>query len=152
VTPPIFTLQSGHKKALKEAFRSTPFGVTTANQPNYDLILDIRYFRNLLSSVIQPLHSLTVEEDSDHPVQFTPLSIDFIHNPSTRNHAAALDTNPLSHVITLVHDNTVFTGDIKSKIHDLEYREHLQAKVQKDNHWTDTNFQVVDWDAYHKAI
>jgi hypothetical protein len=92
-------------------------------------------------------------EDSDYPIQFTPLSLDFIHNPSTRNHAAALDTTPLLHIIiTLVHDNTVFTGDIKSKIHDLEYCKQLQAKVQKDNHWTDNNFQMVDWDAYHKAI
>jgi hypothetical protein len=129
VTPLIFTLQSGHKKALKEAFWSTPIGVTTANQPNYDLILDIWYFQNLLSSVIQPLHSLTAVENSDYPIQFTPLSIDLIHNPSTRNHVEALDTTPLLHVITLVHDNTVFTGDIKSKIYDLEYRKHLQAKV-----------------------
>jgi hypothetical protein len=52
----------------------------------------------------------------------------------------------------LVHFNTVFTQDIKSKIHDLEYREQLQAKLKKDNNWTATTFQMVDWDAYHKAI
>jgi hypothetical protein len=151
VTPLFFTLKSGHKRAPKEAIQSTPIGVTTTNQQNYDLILDIRYFQNLLSSVIQPLHSPTAVEDSNYPIQYTPLSLEFTHNPSTRNHAAALDTTPLLHVIDLVQDNTVFTGDIKTKNHDLECCKQLQAKVQKDNHWTDNNFQMVDWDAYNKG-
>ncbi|MFN9981372.1 MAG: hypothetical protein ACK53Y_15715, partial [bacterium] len=37
---PQVTIQCGHKKVLKEAFRTSPVGVTTANQAEYDLILD----------------------------------------------------------------------------------------------------------------
>jgi len=45
---PQVTIQCGHKKVLKEAFRTSPVGVTTANQAEYDLILDIRHLRHLL--------------------------------------------------------------------------------------------------------
>ncbi len=48
-------------------------------------------------------------------------------------------------MVTLVHDNTAFTGDIRIKIHELEYQEQLKAKLQKDNDWTSQHFQMVDW-------
>jgi len=52
-TLPTVTIQCNHKKALKEAFRTTPLGVTMANQVNYDIILDIRHIRTLLQAEIQ---------------------------------------------------------------------------------------------------
>lgn len=150
-TIPTIILQCSHKKALKEAFRDTPVGVTTATQTNQDLILDIHHLRNLLSTKIQPCCSQGSEISSTHPILSNPLNIDFIQDPSLQNHSMAVDTTPLSHVITLLHDSTPFTGDIKMKIHELEYQRQLQAKVQKDNCWTDNQFHAVNWTAYYQA-
>jgi hypothetical protein len=145
-------LPCSHKKTLKEAFRGTPVGVTTANQINQDLILDIRYFRNLLRMGIKGILSQESITGQVYPIQTNPLNLAFIQEPSLYNLHLANESTPLTHVVTLVHDNTVFTGDIRIKIHELEYQEQLKAKLQKDNNWTSQQFQMVDWQTYFKAL
>jgi hypothetical protein len=146
------TLQCSHKKALKEAFRGTPVGVTTANQINQDLILDIRYFRNLLRTDIKGILSQEIITGQTYPIQTNPLNIAFVQEPSQYNLHRVNESTPITHVVTLVHDKTAFTGDIRTKIHELEYQEQLKAKIQKDNDWTSQQFQMVDWPAYFKAF
>jgi hypothetical protein len=149
-SPPSQTviLQCGHKKALKEAFRDTPVGVTTATQPNQDLILDIRHFRHLIQATILQCHGPAPDSSSEHPILSNPLNIAFLQEPSVQNHSLAVDTTPLSHVITLFHNTTAFTGDIKEKIHELEYQQQLQDKILKDNNWTTHQFHQINWMAY----
>jgi hypothetical protein len=149
-SPPSQTviLQCGHKKALKEAFRDTPVGVTTATQPNQDLILDIRHFRHLIQATILQCHGPAPDSSSEHPILSNPLNIAFLQEPSVQNHSLAVDTTPLSHVITLFHNSTAFTGDIKEKIHELEYQQQLQDKILKDNNWTTHQFHQINWMAY----
>jgi hypothetical protein len=48
-------LECGHDRALKEAFQTSLEGVTTATQPNSDIIMDIRHLRHLISTRIQPI-------------------------------------------------------------------------------------------------
>jgi len=136
---------------LKEAFRETPVGVTMATQTNHDLILDIRHLRNLLNSTIQMCHSHGYESSSTHPILSAPLNVAFIQDPSIQNHSKAVDTSPLSHVITLLHNSAAYNGDIKTKIHELENQQNLQLKVQKDNQWSDAQFHAVNWAAYYQA-
>jgi len=87
-----------------------------------------------------------------YPIQTNPFNLAFVQEPSLHNLHRANESTPLTHVVTLVHDNTTFTGDIRTKIHELEYQEQLKAKLQKDNDWTSQQFQMVDWPAYFKAL
>jgi len=149
---PWVIIQCGHKKVLKEAFRSTPVGVTTANQPDYDLILDIRAIHHLLCASIHPHFSEEANVPSQHPAQDLVLSTDYVNKPSFENHQLAVASNPLSHVITVLHGNKAITGDIRSIIYDLEYADPLKNKLLKDNYWTSHQFDLVDWVAYKTAF
>jgi hypothetical protein len=146
------TIQSSHKKALKEAFRTTPLGVTTANQANYDIILEIRHIRTLLRSDLQFSSGQTTVERQDHPLRTTILSTAFLDDPSPENYKNFIETTPISHVITVVHDGKALTGDIRSTIQEFEYNQPIQATLQKYNSWSADQFRMVDWAAFFLAI
>jgi len=85
-TSPQVIIQFGHKKVLKVTFRSTPVSVTTANQPYYDLILDIRAIRHLLHASIHSRFSEEANVPSQHPAQDLVHSTDYVNRPSFENH------------------------------------------------------------------
>jgi hypothetical protein len=147
-------LECGHDKALKEAFRTSPEGVTTATQPNSDLIMDIRHLRHLISTSIQPTYS---QPQLDFPLQPPPTDLrppllDIIHDTTTKHHGEAISYTPLFHVISDFHRNNALTEDLYSTINNLEYTIPLQEKLQKDNQWCEEVYQSVDWDAFYSAI
>jgi hypothetical protein len=52
-------IECNHKRALQNAFRRSPIGVRDAVQSNYDIILEIRHWRELLRTSLYPIHSPT---------------------------------------------------------------------------------------------
>ena len=151
-TFPTIVIQCHSKRALKEAFRVSPLGVTTATQTDYDLILDIRFIRNLLKSTVQSCYALTPSMPQKQPVQESPLLLTSHTSINMDPHQAAADFSPLSHVISVIHHDTVVTGDIRSIIYDLEYSEQLRSKIMKDNTWTPAQFDLIAWADYHAAF
>jgi hypothetical protein len=147
---PTVIFQCAHKKAMREAFHQSPLGVTTVNQINYDLILDIRYIRNLLRLTIQTSCNQTPAMETRHPIQTPVLSAAFITDPTFNNYISAVDSTPMSHVITVLH--TVLTGDIRTTIQDFEYSQPIREKLRKDNSWTDGQKNMVDWVSFYNAM
>jgi hypothetical protein len=151
-TLPTVTIQCNHKKALKEAFRTTPLGVTMANQVNYDIILDIRHIRTLLQAEIQSCYGQTPVEKQEHHLNTPILSTAFLDDPSAANYDKIIETTPISHVITVLHNGEALTGDIRSTIQDFEYSHPIKATLQKYNSWSPNQFEMVDWGAFFLAI
>jgi len=149
---PTVIIQCAHKKAMREAFCQSPLGATTANQINYDLILDIRYSQNLLRSTIQTSCNQTPAMETSHPIQTPMLSAAFITDPTFNNYISALDSTPMSHVITVLHNDTVLIGDIRTINQDFEYSQPIREKLRKDNSWTDDQINMVDWDSFYIAM
>jgi hypothetical protein len=135
-------LQRSHKKALREAFKVSPIGVTTATQAHHDLILDIRFLRNLIGSTIHPVQSQVSTDDS-------PPALD---SPDLDAHDSASDHSPLSHVISLRLHGKDIEQDLRQAINEVEYSEPLQRKVMKDTGWSEVQFHAVDWPAYYRAF
>ncbi len=150
-TFPTIILQSSSSKALKEAFRTTPVGVTTANQAENDFILEIRFLRSRLKSHVHSCCGQTAVTNQHHPVEDPILSLSYFRSPSTETLQEAVDQSPLSHVVSVYHNKMTITGDIRAYISDLAYSSPLQAKLRKDNDWDLTQFQLIDWEAYHAA-
>jgi len=135
-------LQSSHKKALREAFKVSPIGVTTATQAHHDLILDIRFLQNLIGSTIHPDQSQVSTDDS-------PPALD---SPDLDAHDSPSDHSPLSHVISLRLHGKDIEQDLRQAINEVEYSKPLQWKVMKDTGWSDVQFHAVDWPAYYRAF
>jgi hypothetical protein len=147
-------LQCGHDKALKEAFRMSPEGITTATQANSDIIMDIRHLRHLISIKIQPIYA---QPQLDPPMQ-TSLEVpktsihEILRNPSLGHLEEAISYTPLSHVISIFYNNKELTDDLYPTIKDLAYTKPLKDKLQKNNSWSEDEFQSVDWDAFYTTI
>jgi hypothetical protein len=75
-----------------------------------------------------------------------------LDDPSAINYDKIIDTNPISHVITVVHNGELLTGDIRSTIQDFEYSHPIQATLKKYNSWSSNQFDMVDWGAFFLAI
>jgi hypothetical protein len=146
-------LQCGHNKALKEAFRTSPEGITTATQANSDIIMDIRHLRHLISIRIQPIYAQS-QLDPPMPTPTVPTASihEILRNPSLRYPDEAISYTPLSHVISIFYNNKELTEDLYPTIKDLAYTKPLKEKLQKDNSWSEDDFQSVDWDAFYTAI
>jgi hypothetical protein len=127
---------------MKEAFRSSSLGVTTATQANHDLILDIRFLCNLIKTTIHLVHGGTQTEDSALELP----------SPSLSDHMYATDHTPLSHIISIRHKGANIEQDLRQRIHMIEYSLLLQLKIQKDTGWSDTQFQQVAWPSFYAAI
>lgn len=116
-------IQCSNQKALKEAFCESPLGVTTANQPNHDLIMDIRFLRNLIRTHFKPfLGENHVNKSPPSPIESDYSAFqDFLINPNPKHKAAAKDQTPLSHVITILLQGQPIQQDLRSTLHTLEY-------------------------------
>jgi len=134
-------VQSRHKKGLIEAFRSTPLGVTTTTQVHQDLILHIRFFKNLINSDLRPVTGSQASDES--PIIMSSTSIEA---------ASTVACSPLSHIISICHNGTDIEQDLRKLVYDQEYGRPLQLKIQKDYGWFDQQFQAVHWPSYYKAI
>jgi hypothetical protein len=147
-------IQCSNQKALKEALCESPLGVTTANQPNHDLIMDIRFLRNSIRTHFKPfLGENHVNKSPPSPIESDYSAFqDFLINPNPKHKAAAKDQTPLSHVITILLQGQPIQQDLRSTLHTLEYAEPLQRQIMKDNNWTEEQFHSVSWSAYHQAI
>jgi hypothetical protein len=104
---------------MKEAFRTSPLGVTTATQAHHDLILDIRFLRNLIKTTIHLVHGGTQTED---------LALE-LPSPSLSDHMSATDHAPFSHIISIRHKGADIEQDLRQTIHMIEYSLPLQLKI-----------------------
>jgi hypothetical protein len=77
---------------------------------------------------------------------------EILRDPSIRHLEEAISYTPLSHVISVFHNNKELTDDLYPTIKDLVYTKPLKEKLQKDNSWGEDEFQSVDWDAFHTTI
>jgi len=77
---------------------------------------------------------------------------EILRNPSLRHLEEAISYTPLSHVISIFYNNKELTDDLYPTIKDLAYTKPLKEKLQKDNSWSEDDFQSVDWDAFYTAI
>jgi hypothetical protein len=149
-------IQCGHKRAYKEAFRTSPPGVKTATQPHHDLIMDIRHLRHLVRTVIHPIYSPTQSTDATTPLlpsaQLLSPLLQFVLQPSEAAYEAVLSCTPLSHVITLLHQGKPIDNDVRKFIQDAAYAYPLQQKIQKDTGWSDDLFAKVAWPSFYQAI
>jgi hypothetical protein len=59
---------------------------------------------------------------------------------------------PPSYTITVLHKAEIPYTAPRQIIHQTLHRGPLQQKLQRDNQWTEQQFNLVDWKAYHRAI
>jgi hypothetical protein len=101
---------------------------------------------------IQASCSQTPAMETSLPMQTPVLSAAFVTDPTFNNYISALDSTPMSHVITVLHNDTVLIGDIRTINQDFEYSQPIREKLRKDNSWTDDQINMVDWDSFYIAM
>lgn len=150
------TLTSNNKRALQDAFDQAPIGITTATQPDYDLVLEIRRLRTLVKLNInsQLVNTPNGGVPEDTPMLPTPTaSCDtFLRSPTKQNKDLLLAHLLPSHVITVLHSGQRVTSALRALVNRQHHRAPLLQKLQRDNGWTSHQLSLVNWDAFHKAI
>ena len=147
---------SNSKKAHKEAFTQSPVGITTATQPNHDMILEIRRLRNAIPVPVQAYH--TPHQNSGVPRRHPILSIPtHVHTTfQTQSNQQSLSTlwsyTPEAHIISLTSNGTEIVGDVLPTVCRAMYVNDLKQKLLKDNLWTDKTFDTINWEAYHGVL
>jgi len=150
-----FTLISDCKKALLNAFRPGPIGVKDATQDEFDIILSIRSLQETLRTTIKP------EWTPGHPSAADPrgeqvrnsaahaLAVERLHNEEK----LGFDEDYLSPpVVTVLHNGEAVTRGLPQLVAAECHYEALKLKQIKDNKWSETVFQDIDWTSYHKAM
>jgi hypothetical protein len=142
-------------KALKRVFRVGPIGIKDATQDEYDLILAIRRLHPTLSTKITP------QWTPGHPTASDPrgeqvrnatahfLAVQRLQEPL---HSGFADSYIEAPTISVLHKGVPITRGLPQQIAADLHFSNLQRKLQKDNHWTESQFLQVDWESYHKAI
>jgi hypothetical protein len=120
--------------------------------------MDIHYLRNLIKTTIKPIHGQAFGCFGDAPKLPSHLHdvttaslVDFTANPSTLNHQSVVNHTPLSHVITVMHSGKALNNDLCQVIFTNNYTLPLQHILQKDNGWSEEQFNSIAWDSYHSA-
>jgi len=106
----------------------------------------------LKSNQFTPNHTLIHRRKLLLPSQKQTSLHEILRDPSIRHLEEAISYTPLSHVISVFHNNKELTDDLYSTIKNLAYTKPLKEKLQKDNSWGEDEFQSVDWDAFYTTI
>jgi len=134
------TLVANHKRALQNAFREGPLGIQDAVQPNYDIIVEIRNWRTKISSRIVTVHEKLISK---------PLGL-ASESTSHKDHPPPILLNTT--IISVMYRGNPIVENLKGIITDENYRNPLQAKLQKDNQWDDDTYNHVSWKDYNNAL
>ncbi len=149
-------LISSHKGALHTTLQDSPLGLKTATSDHHDIILEIRHLCHLLQTKLFLITILPSYHDSNNTSssldQTNSLYREFISQPTLESHQGLLDYLPSSHVITALHKGTAIHHNLPKVIKHTLYGRPLQAKLMKDNKWSDQQLYHVDWDSYNQAL
>jgi hypothetical protein len=131
-------ITNNSKKAHKEAFTQSPVGITTATQPNHDMILEIRRLRNAIPVPVQAYH--TPHQNSGVPRRHPILSIPtHVHTTfQTQSNQQSLSTlwsyTPEAHIISLTSNGTEIIEDVLPTLCRAMYVNDLKQKLLKTIH------------------
>jgi len=131
-------ITNNSKKAHKEAFTQSPVGITTATQPNHDMILEIRRLRNAIPVPVQVYH--TPHQNSGVPRRHPILSIPtHVHTTfQTQSNQQSLSTlwsyTPEAHIISLTSNGTEIIEDVLPTLCRAMYVNDLKQKLLKTIH------------------
>jgi hypothetical protein len=153
-TPTSATIQCSSKQAMHEAFRESPLGVSTAIHPHHNLIMEIRFLRNLLKTQLKPFLGANHKTEVTEQPSSTPILDykDFLAAPTIANTETLINELPQSHVITVLFNGQPLRRDLTTVINELEYAQPLRQKLLKDNDWTEDQLHSIDWESFQKAI
>ncbi len=89
---------------MHEAFKESPLGLTTAVHPHHDLIMVIRFLRNLLTTQLKPFLGENHKTEVPEQPSSTPILgyKDFLAAPTIANTETLINELPQSHVITVL--------------------------------------------------
>jgi hypothetical protein len=133
-----------------------PPGLKSVTKDDYDLLIEIRQTRHQLRPSLQPLCLPSSGETSHLPVpNKTPTSMIIIEStrPSDLTAKEVQSNSPDTHVISVANNKKLVYNNIAKEVrHTLHYG-NLKAKLLKDNHWTEHQFNsIVAWKLYEKAL
>jgi glutaredoxin len=137
-----------NKRAYRCAFSKSPLGIRDAVQANYDIVLVIRHLQKLISIPLSASHAIRGNDGVDHS---TPLAPPLVRSQIQSDHVSMLHA-PESHIISVQYKGDIFVSNLLQPVkHELHYQP-LKDKLQRDNKWTEHQFDSVDWLAYKRAI
>jgi hypothetical protein len=149
-------LSSNNKRALYDALGFEPLGVTLANKPDYDILLEIRRLRTSLTININSYHvSQPNEGVPEHAKALCTPAVEcnaYLQSASLANRAALIASMLPSQVITVIHNKEIVLSPLRMMVSQTLHRHPLQQKLQRDNNWTEQQFSLIDWPAYQHAI
>jgi hypothetical protein len=152
------TLISDSQKALKQALEQGPTGVKSATQVEYDIILEILRLQAQLQTHITShwVKSHASYQDVSVAEQLNAdahqLAINRLKNKSTDLPTIDIIEPLANNIITVTYKKKPITSSLPQQILTNLHYEPLKQKIQKDKNWSDTVFQTIDWQVYHKAI
>jgi hypothetical protein len=149
-------LSSNNKAALRDAFDLAPLRITTANLPDYDLILEIRRLRKNLTIDIHSYHSYTPNAGvpDDIPLLRTPAAecCEFLELATTPTRTRLLNCLPPSSTISVLHNKEFITSNLRRLISHHRHQAPLREKILRDYKWMEQHFNSIHWEAYYKAL
>jgi hypothetical protein len=118
--------------------------------------MDIHHLWHLVCTVIHPIYSPTQSTVATTPLlpsaQLVSPLLQFVLQPSEAAYEAVISCTPLSHVITLLHQDKPIDNDVRKFIQDAAYAYPLQQNIQKDTGWSDDLLAKVAWPSIYQAI
>jgi hypothetical protein len=149
-------INSNHKQAQREAFNNSPVGVCIATQADSDIILEIRRLWQLIPVPISvyygPSQNAGVPETTPTMLSGQQAFKHFLQQPDAIALQAIQAYTLPSRVITILHKGVVINTHLLQTLRKERHSANLQEKLMKDNKWSKAQFDLVDWESYHKAI
>jgi hypothetical protein len=138
------------QKNTPRQFQDSPMGVKTAVQHNYNTLLETCHLRQCLQSGIKCIYILVRDEPLYRSTLTATSIFSWICYTASKHYTVeplqtAQDHTSMTHVITVLHNQEVISSSLDDIIQCKLQYQPLYNKLLKDNGWTSTQINAIDW-------